>query len=179
MSIDIDLRGDEQEMSDVSATETTAIVLFNGVCHLCSSAVHFIIRRDPRARFKFAPLQSPIGQALLHRHRLSTDMFDTFVEIEGGRAYTRSTAALRVARRLRGLWPVACLGLVVPEPVRDAIYRVIAQHRSTWFGQRAECLLPTPEVKERFLQAEGASEHHAEPDRQAAGALSPKCSGGG
>jgi predicted DCC family thiol-disulfide oxidoreductase YuxK len=147
----------EQEMSEVSDTETTAIVLFDGVCHLCSSSVHFIIRRDPCARFKFAPLQSPIGQALLHRHRLSTNTLDTFVLIEGGRAYTRSTAALRVARRLTGLWPVAYLGIVVPEPVRDAIYRIIAQNRYKWFGQRAECMLPTPEVKERFLQAEGAS----------------------
>lgn len=69
----------------------------------------------------------------------------------------RSTAALRVAWRLSALWPVAHLGIVVPKPVRDAIYRIIAQNRYKWFGQRAECMLPTPEVKERFLQAEGAS----------------------
>jgi predicted DCC family thiol-disulfide oxidoreductase YuxK len=147
----------EQEMSEVRDTETTAIVLFDGVCHLCGSSVHFIIRRDPHAHFKFAPLQSLIGQALLHRHRLSTTTLDTFVLIEGGRAYTRSTAALRVARRLSGLWPLAYLGILVPEPVRDTLYRIIAQNRYKWFGQRAECMLPTPEVKERFLQAESAS----------------------
>jgi predicted DCC family thiol-disulfide oxidoreductase YuxK len=144
-------------MSEVSDTETTAIVLFDGVCHLCSSSVNFIIRRDPRARFKFAPLQSPTGQALLHRHRLSINTLDTLVLIEAGRAYTRSTAVLRVARRLSGLWPVAYFGIVVPKPVRDAVYRIIAQNRYKWFGRRAECMLPTPEVKERFLQAEGAS----------------------
>jgi predicted DCC family thiol-disulfide oxidoreductase YuxK len=151
------LRQHEQEMREVSDTERTAIVLFDGVCHLCSSSVHFIIRRDPRARCKFAPLQSPIGQALLHRHRLATNTFETLVLIEAGRAYTRSTAALRVARRLSGLWPVAYLGIMVPKPVRDALYRIIAQNRYKWFGQRAECMLPTPEVKERFLQAEGAN----------------------
>ena len=147
----------QQEVSEVGDTETTAIVLFDGVCHLCSSSVKFIIRRDPSARFRFAPLQSPIGQDLLRRHRLPADTSDTFVLIEGGRAYTRSTAALRVARRLSGLWPVAYLGIVVPRPVRDAIYRVIARNRYRWFGRRAECMLPTPEVKERFLQAGGAS----------------------
>lgn len=141
----------------MSDTEATAIVLFDGVCHLCNSSVIFIIRRDPRGRFKFAPLQSPIGQALLQRHHLSTNTLDTFVLIEEGSAYTRSTAALRVARRLSGLWPLAYLGIVAPRVVRDALYRIIAQNRYKWFGQQAECMLPTPEVKERFLYVEGAT----------------------
>jgi predicted DCC family thiol-disulfide oxidoreductase YuxK len=141
----------------VSKTETTSVILFDGVCHLCNSSVNFIIRRDPRAHFKFAPLQSPTGQAFLRRHHLSLDRLDTFVLIERGRAYIRSTAALRVARQLSGLWPVAYLLVVVPRPIRDVVYKVIAQNRYKWFGKREECMIPTAEVRERFLQTEGAS----------------------
>jgi predicted DCC family thiol-disulfide oxidoreductase YuxK len=138
-------------------TAITSIVLFDGVCHLCNSFVNFIIRRDRRGRFKFAPLQSPVGQECLRQHLLSPDECDTFVLIAGGRAYTRSTAALRVARGLSGLWPLAYLFIMVPKPVRDAAYQVVAKHRYKWCGKREACMLPTAEVKERFLHTEGAS----------------------
>lgn len=141
----------------MSYTETASIVLFDGVCHLCNSSVNFIIRHDPHGRLKFAPLQSPVGQELLRQHNLSSDILDTFVLIESGRAYTRSTAALRVARRLSGLWPVAYVGIVVPRPIRDAVYRLIARNRYRWFGKRDACMMPTAEVKARFLQTEAMS----------------------
>jgi len=141
----------------MSEADTTSIVLFDGVCHLCSNSVHFIIRRDQRGRFKFAPLQSHIGQEYLRQHHLSPDELDTFVLIEGEKAYTRSTAALRVARQLSGLWPLAYLFIVVPKPVRDAAYNVVAKHRYKWFGKSDTCMMPTAEVKERFLHTEGAS----------------------
>jgi predicted DCC family thiol-disulfide oxidoreductase YuxK len=133
-------------------TETTAIVLFDGVCHLCNSSVNFIIAHDRHRYFKFAPLQSTVGQELLGRHHLSTDTLDTFVLIEGGAAYTRSTAALRVARRLGGLWPLLYAGIVVPKPLRDLVYSFIARNRYRWFGKKESCMMPTPDVKERFLQ---------------------------
>jgi predicted DCC family thiol-disulfide oxidoreductase YuxK len=135
----------------------TSIVLFDGVCQLCNRSVNFIIRRDRGGRFKFAPLQSHIGQECLRQHSLSPDEFDTFVLIAGGRAYTRSTAVLRVARGLSGLWPLAYLLIIVPKPVRDAAYQVVARNRYKWFGKREACMLPTAEVKERFLHTEGAS----------------------
>jgi predicted DCC family thiol-disulfide oxidoreductase YuxK len=141
----------------MSSAQPTAVVLFDGVCHLCNSSVAFIIRHDPRGHFKFAPIQSPIGQESLRRHHIPTDALDTFVVIEGGRAYTRSTAALRVARRLSGLWSAAYVLIVVPRVVRDFIYKVIARNRYKWFGKREECMMPTLEVKERFLETEGAT----------------------
>ena len=147
-------------------TEITSIILFDGVCHLCNSSVNFIIRRDRRGRFKFAPLQSPVGQEFLRQHPLSPDELDTFVLIARGRAYTRSTAALRVARGLSGLWPLAYLFIIVPKPVRDAAYKVVAKNRYKWFGKRAECMMPTAEVKERFLHTEGASEPGTGADAQ-------------
>ena len=141
----------------MSKAETTSIVLFDGVCHMCSNSVNFIIRRDRRKLFKFAPLQSPVGQELLRRHHLWPDELDTFILIEEGRAYTRSTAALRVAKRLSGLWPLAYMLIVVPKLLRDVVYGVIAKNRYKWFGKRDECMMPTADVKERFLGVEGVS----------------------
>jgi predicted DCC family thiol-disulfide oxidoreductase YuxK len=141
----------------MSEADLNPIVLFDGVCHLCSSSVSFIIRRDRRGRFKFAPLQSPAGQELLRQHRLSPDGLDTFVLLEAGKAYTRSTAALRVAKQLCGLWPLAYLLIGVPKWMRDAVYNVVAKNRYKWFGKREACMMPTAEVKERFLGAEGTS----------------------
>jgi predicted DCC family thiol-disulfide oxidoreductase YuxK len=144
-------------VSEVSKAETTAIVLFDGVCHLCNNSVSFIIRHGRRGYFKFAPLQSPIGQELLRQHHLPSDELDTFVLIEEGKAYTRSTAALRVAKQLDGLWPVAYTLIVVPQPLRNVAYNVVAKSRYKWFGKRETCMIPTAEIKERFLVTEGAS----------------------
>ncbi|GGA15160.1 hypothetical protein GCM10008018_69960 [Paenibacillus marchantiophytorum] len=128
-----------------------AIVLFDGVCNLCSSAVQFILRNDPEGIFRFASLQSAIGQQLLARHDLPIDMISTIVLIEGGRAYTRSTAALRIARRLRGAWPAAYAAILIPAPLRNLVYGFIARNRYRWFGQTEQCMLPTPAYKQRFL----------------------------
>ncbi|MGO4271165.1 thiol-disulfide oxidoreductase DCC family protein, partial [Paenibacillus sp. TAF58] len=87
-------------------TDSQAIVMFDGVCNLCSGAVQFILRNDPKGIFRFASLQSDSGQKLLEQHNLPMDIISTIVLIEGGRSYTRSTAALRIARRLRGAWPL-------------------------------------------------------------------------
>ncbi len=127
----------------------STIVLFDGVCNLCNAAVNFIIDRDPRAVFHFAPLQSDIGQALTRQWHLEHE--DTIVLVEDGRCYVRSTAALRIARRLGGAWPLLSVLLAVPAPLRDAAYRFVARHRYRWFGTRDACRLPTPELRSRFL----------------------------
>ena len=126
-----------------------AIVLFDGVCNLCNSSVHFIIARDPAARFRFAALDSAAGQRLLAESGLSGSL--SVVLIENGRAYTRSAAALRIARRLRFPWPLLYALIVVPRPLRDAVYDWIARNRYRWFGKREVCMTPTPELRSRFL----------------------------
>lgn len=128
------------------------IVLFDGVCHLCEGVVRFAIARDPAARFRFAPLQSPLGRALLERHGLDPDALDAVVLVDGDGAHERSTAALRLARGLAAPWRWLAPPLLwLPRRLRDAVYDWIAHHRYRWFGRRDECLMPTPEIRARFL----------------------------
>ena len=127
------------------------IILFDGVCNFCNSAVNFALKRNTKANILFAPLQSEAGQRLLKQYNLPADDMESFVFIENDKAYKQSTAGLMVCRHLRRLWPL-CYGLIiVPKFIRDGIYNWIAKNRYTWFGVRAECMIPTPEVKARFL----------------------------
>lgn len=128
-----------------------AVLLFDGVCNLCNASVNFIIDHDPQAYFRFAALQSEAGRALLEGYSLAGNYLDSLVLVEDGQVYTRSTAALRVARRLGGAWPLLAGLLVVPRPLRDVVYDWIARHRYRWFGRRDACRLPTPELRARFL----------------------------
>ena len=128
------------------------LVLFDGVCNLCNSIVSFTIKRDPEAKFLFASLQSTVGQALLKKYNLSVDDFDSFVLIEGHRAYSKSSAALRVVKRLKGFWPVLYVFIVVPRPTRDFVYDFVAKNRYRWFGRKDQCMIPTADVKRRFLE---------------------------
>jgi predicted DCC family thiol-disulfide oxidoreductase YuxK len=128
------------------------ILLFDGVCNLCNGAVVFVIRRDPRARFRFAPLQSPAADALLASRGVARGgLPDSFVLVEDGHVHIRSTAALRVARRLRFPWPLFAAFLVVPRLLRDPLYDLVARNRYRWFGKREECMVPTAELRARFL----------------------------
>ncbi|MBP1966411.1 thiol-disulfide oxidoreductase DCC family protein [Paenibacillus aceris] len=133
-------------------TDDKAVILFDGVCNLCSGAVQFILRNDPKGHFRFASLQSAAGQKLLEQHKLPTDNISTIVLIEGGRAYTRSTAALRIARRLRGAYPLAYAAIVIPATLRNLAYAYVARNRYRWFGKAEHCMLPKPEFKQRFLE---------------------------
>lgn len=134
-----------------SVPDDHALVLFDGVCNLCNGAVNFIIDRDPAGYFRFAPLQSETAREHLKGTSVSSENLDTIVLMEGGTTYVRSSAALRIARRLTAPWPLLSLFLAVPRPLRDAVYRQIATHRYDWFGRRDHCRLPTPELKNRFL----------------------------
>ena len=131
-----------------------ALVLFDGVCNFCNASVHFIVDRDPARRFRFAALQSAAGAAALRaqgRAPAAGDP-DSIVLIEGGRVYERSAAALRIARHLRFPWPLLYAFVVVPRPLRDLVYRLIARNRYRWFGRTEECRVPTPALRERFLE---------------------------
>jgi len=126
-------------------------VLFDGVCNLCNAAVLFVIDRDPAGYFRFAALQSDEGQRLLAEHGHRAPDLSSVLLVDGGRVYARSTAALRVARRLTGLWPLLYVFLAVPRPVRDAVYDWVARNRYRWFGRQDACRVPTPELRQRFL----------------------------
>jgi predicted DCC family thiol-disulfide oxidoreductase YuxK len=127
------------------------IVLFDGVCNFCSSVVRFAILRDPDGIFRFASLQSDTGQLFLKKFGLSTDDFDSFVLIEGHRFSLRSTAVLRLCKMLNGFWPIVYLMIIVPAPIRDFIYDLVAQNRYRWFGKKEECFIPSADVRNRFL----------------------------
>ena len=128
------------------------MVLFDGVCNLCNGTVAFVAARDPRGRFRFAALQSAIGRDFLAAAGLPVDELETLVLIEDGRVFVRSTAALRIARRLSGLWPLAYAAIVIPRRARDAAYRSIARHRYRLFGRRETCMVPSPDLRHRFLE---------------------------
>lgn len=127
-----------------------AVVLFDGVCTFCNRSVQFIIKRDRSGYFRFASQQSGAGSALLAGLPEAAGT-DSIVLIEQGRAYTESTAVLRIARRLDGLWKAAYLAIVIPRPVRDLVYRSFARRRYRWFGKESACMMPTPDIRERFL----------------------------
>lgn len=127
------------------------VVLFDGVCNLCSGIVAFVIRRDPAARFRFAALQSPTGQRLLEQFGLPQDELESVVVIHRGRAYTRSAAALEIARHLGWPWRALTLLRIVPRPIRDLLYDAVARSRYRVWGRKAECMVPTPDVRARFL----------------------------
>lgn len=127
------------------------IILFDGVCNLCNGAVNFIIDRDPDAHFRLATLQSTVGQELLEKHNLRIQDFDTIVLVEGDNIYSQSTAALRIARKLSGAWPLFYAFIAIPSPLRDMIYSWISRNRYRWFGKQETCRIPTPELRSRFL----------------------------
>ena len=127
------------------------VLLFDGVCNLCNGIVRFVIERDPHARITFAPLQSAAAAKLLAGLPGRVDLPDSVVLVEDGALYVRSTAALRVARHLEFPWFLARVFLVVPSPVRDWIYEWVARHRYGWFGKRDTCMVPTADVRARFL----------------------------
>ncbi|WP_208590194.1 thiol-disulfide oxidoreductase DCC family protein [Gracilibacillus suaedae] len=126
------------------------IILFDGVCNFCSSSVQFIIMRDPDFKFQFASLQSEKGQQLLAKHHVCLDI-DSMVLIEKDRVYTKSTAALRIANELKGVYQLFAIFLIIPKPVRDIFYTILAKNRYRWFGKKDQCMIPKPADKQRFL----------------------------
>ena len=146
----------EIEPGTGSADETARLaghplLLFDGVCNLCHWGVRFIIKRDTRARFRFASLQSDFGLEIIRREGLPEDVMTMVLVEPGGRVSSRSTGAIRVAMWLGGLWPLLGALLVVPRFLRDPLYELIARNRYRWFGQKDACPLPDPALADRFL----------------------------
>ncbi|HLK30518.1 MAG TPA: thiol-disulfide oxidoreductase DCC family protein [Puia sp.] len=131
--------------------EEKKIVLFDGVCNLCSGSVQFILKRDKKNQFLFGSLQGKAGQAYLQKFNLPADEFNSFMLVEGDQLYTRSSGALRMMKYLGGGWKLLYAFIIVPKFIRDAVYNFIAKNRYKWFGKKEECWIPTPEWKTKFL----------------------------
>jgi predicted DCC family thiol-disulfide oxidoreductase YuxK len=131
--------------------ENTAVILFDGICNLCNASVNLVIKHDRKDHFRFAPLQSQEGIALLKKFNVDQQEKETVVLIENNQAYTRSSAALRIAKKMSGLYPLLFGFIIVPPFLRNAVYDLIARKRYKWFGKKESCMIPTKEIKQKFI----------------------------
>ncbi|MFT5166128.1 MAG: putative DCC family thiol-disulfide oxidoreductase YuxK [Saprospiraceae bacterium] len=131
--------------------QSSPIVLFDGVCNLCNGAVKFAIKRDKKAVLHFASLQSDLAGELMRKHNIEEHQLKTFIFIEKDKAYTRSTAGLKLVKSFGGVWSLLYAFIIIPKPIRDAVYNLISNNRYRWFGKQESCMIPTPEIRARFL----------------------------
>ena len=127
------------------------VLFFDGVCNFCNSTVNLIIRLDKKAVFKFAPLQSETARQMLSAHDYPADEIKSVVLVCDAKLYEKSDAALQICKHLGGFWRFLRIFTIIPRPIRDGIYDLIAKNRYSWFGKKDQCMIPTPEVRERFL----------------------------
>ena len=118
---------------------------------MCNGFVNFLIPRDKANRFQFGSLQSEKVKALLAEHHYFADDISTVILLEGHQLFSHSTALLKIARKMGGAWPLLYGFIIIPRPVRDLIYRFIARNRYRWFGRKDSCMMPTPELKAKFI----------------------------
>jgi len=131
--------------------DSGAIILFDGVCNLCNASINFVIDRDKDSYFQYGALQSEQGRILLADYELPEQYLDSIILLEDGELFTASDAALRIARRLSGLWRFIYVLRWIPRTIRDSVYNWIARNRYRWFGRSDTCRIPTPELQARFL----------------------------
>jgi len=127
------------------------IVLFDGICNFCNSSVNFIMDHDEENYFKFAAIQSEPGQELMKKFGLDPVNLTTFIFVQGDKYYTKTTAALKVAKHLGFPWNLSYIFIIVPPFIRNITYNIIAKYRYKWFGKKDACRIPTPEEREKFL----------------------------
>lgn len=143
---------DEPTAADVvELSEDHPVVLFDGVCNLCVGYIQFLIERDPEGLFRFAPLQSAVAEELLSGTGLDPDALDSIVLVEDGKAYVKSDAVIRIGVHLGGAYRLLGPTKVAPRRLRNAVYDLVAENRYDWFGQKDQCMMPTPELEARFL----------------------------
>lgn len=130
----------------------TSIILFDGVCNLCNGFVQFILKRDKKEQFIFGALQSEKAKELLSAFNFSGEKMTTIVLIQNGKMYTQSTAVLNIAKRLDGGWKLCYGFVIIPKFLRDWVYSMVSKYRYKIFGERDACMIPTPELKRRFLE---------------------------
>ena len=133
--------------------ENKKIILFDGVCNLCNNAVNIIIDHDKNDVFRYASLQSQLGQQLTLERGIDTSKINSIILIDPGNAYyIKSTAALQIAKHLSGGYRLLSNFLFLPESFRNLVYDFIAKNRYKWFGKKDNCRIPTPELKNKFLE---------------------------
>lgn len=126
------------------------IILFDGECNFCDKSVQFIIKRDPEEIFSFTSQQGEAGQKMIEKYHAPASI-DSIILIENDTYYLKSSAALRICRHLQGAWKLLFIFILVPYPIRDFFYNILAKNRYKWFGKKDQCTLPTPEMRKRFL----------------------------
>lgn len=126
------------------------VVFFDGECNFCDHSVQFIIKRDPKGHFKFASLQSEVGKKLLKQFN-APENINSFILVDNNKCYVKSSAALHICKGLKGGWKLLYPLIIIPKPIRDFFYDILANNRYKWFGKKESCMLPSPEVRERFL----------------------------
>ena len=129
----------------------TSIILFDGVCNFCNSSVNKIIKHDKKNKFKFAALQSETGKKLLEKHSIDSTKIDSIILIENDTAFIKSTAILKISKQMSGLYPLAYGFIIIPTFIRNSVYDFIAKNRYKWFGKKDSCMIPTEEVKSKFI----------------------------
>lgn len=136
----------------VELPKNKMLILFDGVCNLCNSSILYIIRRDKKGVFLFTPLQSELGRQLAEQRGIDTSTTDSIILLEPNVAYyTKSTAALKIGMAFGGGWKLLAVLEWIPAVIRDFIYDIVAKNRYKWFGKRDKCMVPTPELQEKFL----------------------------
>ncbi len=132
--------------------EGKKIILFDGVCNLCNGAIQFVIKRDKKDTFRYAPLQSDIGEQMIAERGINTSKTDSIILVEPGVAYyIKSDAILQISSEFGGLWTLFSILKWIPTPIRNAIYDFVARYRYRWFGRKDACMIPTPELQAKFL----------------------------
>ena len=127
------------------------IILFDGVCILCNASVNFVIQKDKKDRFRFAALQTDIGKEFILKYNIDPDETDSIILIDGDTSYIKSTAALHISKSLSGAYPFLFGFIIVPTFIRNWVYDYVAKNRYKWYGKKESCMIPSPELKDKFL----------------------------
>ena len=128
-----------------------SLILFDGVCNFCNYWVTFAIKRDRKNKLKFTPLQGETAKQLLPQYHINPTLLSSVIFIDNGKVYTQSSAAIQICKHLDGGWKLFYGLIIIPKFFRDFLYNIIARNRYKWFGKKESCLIPTAELKERFL----------------------------
>ncbi|MFW0716838.1 thiol-disulfide oxidoreductase DCC family protein [Pedobacter sp. N23S346] len=127
------------------------VIFFDGVCNLCNASVQFAIEHDQKDLFKFTALQGEYAKKVLPQFGIDLNKINSIILVENDQLYTKSSAALKIAKHLNGLWPVLYVFMIIPKFIRDAVYDVIAKNRYRWWEKQESCWVPTPALKSKFL----------------------------
>jgi len=127
------------------------VIIFDGVCNFCNGAVNFIIKHDSNKIFSFTPMQSDLAKELIEKYKIDNVGFDTFLLIKNNKCYLWTDAALEITRDLTGFWRVLIIFKIIPRPIRDYFYRLFARNRYALFGRKESCMVPSDDVKSRFV----------------------------